>query len=242
MTFSTRVTTTDESAIIHEVIATAGWGITHECVHVVQSLDPAAYLLASDESGRAIGVGFGLAFRQSAWIGHLVVRPEARGLGVGKALFDEILRHLVDSGKWPIYLVATEMGAPLYAKFGFVHDGGWTRWEFPHGAEPNLAAVAALGASSLGISVLPIEDGHLSRLVQFDTERFGDDRGQLLELSYRMYPSGRWWPSAQTETWPAAWSAARWAWGPSWRSPKPRRRSWRACCACLRRRGRPGST
>jgi len=188
VTFSTRVTTTDETAIIHEVIATAGWGITHECVHVVQSLDPAAYLLASDESGRAIGVGFGLAFRQSAWIGHLVVRPEARGLGVGKALFDEILRHLVDSGKWPIYLVATEMGAPLYAKFGFVHDGGWTRWEFPHGAEPNLAAVAALGASSLGISVLPIEDGHLSRLVQFDTERFGDDRGQLLELSYRMYP------------------------------------------------------
>ena len=167
----------------------------------------------------------------------------ARGLGVGKALFDEILRHLVDSGKWPIYLVATEMGAPLYAKFGFVHDGGWTRWEFPHGAEPNLAAVAALGASLLGISVLPIEDGHLSRLVQFDTERFGDDRGQLLELVSDVPLAVAGGPPPRRRRGRLRGRAARRAWGPSWRSPrKPRRRSWRACCACLHRRGRPGST
>ena len=202
-------------------------------------LDPAAYLLASDESGRAIGVGFGLAFRQSAWIGHLVVRPEARGLGVGKALFDEILRHLVDSGKWPIYLVATEMVRPC-AKFGFVHDGGWTRWEFPTAPSPTWRQWPR-GASSLGISVLPIEDGHLSRLVQFDTERFGDDRGQLLEprigCPQRSLVALR--PDGDVAGCVVGGTLGL---GPSWRSPKPRRRSWRACCACLRRRGRPGST
>ncbi|NMB25275.1 MAG: GNAT family N-acetyltransferase [Firmicutes bacterium] len=185
MTIGTRVSGVSDSAIIHEIIATAGWGITRECVQVVLTLDPQAYVLGLDESGHPNGVGFGLGFHHSAWIGHLVVKPESRGQGLGHRLFEALLTRVRDLGKWPVYLTATEMGAPLYAKFGFVEDGSLTRWEMP---KSNRGTVSIEQNHANLLSVRTMETADLEEIVEFDTLRFGDNRGKLLRLFHMMYP------------------------------------------------------
>ena len=185
MNITTRVSRPDESVIIHEVIDTAGWGITLECVELVLTLDPQGYILGLDETGRALGVGFGLGFRQTGWLGHLVVRPEARGQGLGSRLFTELVERLKQAGRWPIYLTATEMGAPIYAKFGFVEDIGLTRWEIP---ETGQIKVDTSWAAHPDIRVFQIKEDDLPEIAEFDTLRFGDDRGDMLALFYRLYP------------------------------------------------------
>jgi len=185
LNITTRMSRPDESAIIHEVIDTARWGITLECVELVLSLDPQGYILGFDETGRALGVGFGLGLGQTAWLGHLVVRPEARGQGLGTRLFTELLEKVKQAGRWPIYLTATEMGAPLYAKFGFVLDGGLTRWEIP---ENSQVKVDESWSRHPDIQVLKIKEEDLPEIAEFDALRFGDNRGELLALFYRLYP------------------------------------------------------
>lgn len=175
----------EDCSTIHEVIATAGWGITRECVQVVQALDPQAYVLATDDSGRVVGVGFGVGFRASAWIGHLVVRPESRGGGVGRTMFERLLSRLKQLGRWPIYLTATQMGAPLYAKFGFIEDGGWTRWTIPETRQPEADVYQDHPEE---VHVRAMIDSDLSEVYRFDAERFGDHRGELLGLFHRLYP------------------------------------------------------
>jgi len=185
VTVKTRLSRLGDSAIIHEVIATAGWGITRECVQVVQTLDPEGYTLGVDDLGGPIGVGFGLGFHRSAWIGHLVVRPENRGQGLGGCLFQQLLTRVKNLGKWPIYLTATEMGAPLYAKFGFVEDGTLTRWEIP---ASGIAVTGNRKGCFEDFDIRNLENEDMQEVAEFDALRFGDYRGELLELFHRMYP------------------------------------------------------
>lgn len=187
MTIGLRVAGPNDKAIIHEIIATAGWGITRECVQVVQTLDAQAYTLGLDDRGHPNGVGFGLGFAKSAWIGHLVVRPESRGQGLGQRLFESLLTRVQEMGKWPVYLTATQMGAPIYAKFGFVEDGALTRWEMPNPKQTSVGA-SAKQARPCALNIHTMRTDDLSEIISYDTIRFGDNRGRLLESFHLMYP------------------------------------------------------
>lgn len=204
MDFSLRVAGLPDLEQLHDVVSTTGWGITRESIRAILTWDPEAYLVAEDPAGRALGVGFGLRWERTGWIGHLVVRPEAQGVGIGKALFGRALERLKAAGAWPVYLTATTMGAPLYAKFGFQPDGGWSRWRGVVTAEAAERLVRPEdGAPSDPASQQPdgqpdgaavearvMEAADLPSVVRFDAERFGDDRGQALRYLFAAYPGG----------------------------------------------------
>jgi hypothetical protein len=141
--------------------------------------------VAEDASGLALGVGFGLLWGRTGWIGHLVVRPEAQGAGIGKTLFGRALERLAAAGARPVYLTATTVGAPLYAEFGFQPDGGWSRWRGV--VSPETGNGPPSGAA---VEARVMETADLPRVVRFDAERFGDDRGQALRYLYAAYPGG----------------------------------------------------
>ena len=62
-----------------------------------------------------------------AWIGMLLVHPDHRGRGIGKALLQRALDQLSDVSC--VKLDATPLGQPLYEKLGFKAEWGLTRWE-----------------------------------------------------------------------------------------------------------------
>lgn len=66
-----------------------------------------------------VGVGTAIVHNDIAWLAHIVVNPSFRKRGIGRL----ITQTLVDNSKLydceTIYLIATELGAPVYRKVGF---------------------------------------------------------------------------------------------------------------------------
>ncbi len=66
-----------------------------------------------------VGIGAAIIHSDVAWLGHIIVHPDHRRKGIGQL----ITRTLVDTA-WKnscstIYLIATELGKPVYLKVGF---------------------------------------------------------------------------------------------------------------------------
>lgn len=61
-----------------------------------------------------------------ATVGHIIVAPALQGVGLGKRLMQVIFA--ANEGR-TLMLNATEAGAPLYAKVGFVPAGGVTQYQ-----------------------------------------------------------------------------------------------------------------
>jgi N-acetylglutamate synthase-like GNAT family acetyltransferase len=66
-----------------------------------------------------MGIGTVIYHGDTAWLAHIIVHPDQRNKGVGT----EITAHLVnsiDKNIFPsIYLIATDLGEPVYKKLGF---------------------------------------------------------------------------------------------------------------------------
>lgn len=83
-----------------------------------------------DESGRIVASGAVLpmgAPGQVAWISMILVLPELRGQGLGRAVFDHCLRQVRADGRVAM-LDATPAGEALYRQFGFETLWRLTRW------------------------------------------------------------------------------------------------------------------
>jgi GNAT superfamily N-acetyltransferase len=83
----------------------------------------------AEEDGKVIGTS-GLCFYTLApshnnmsggvaYIQNMYTLPEYRGRGIAKVLFDKVLTEAKERGYKKISLHATEMGRPIYEKFGF---------------------------------------------------------------------------------------------------------------------------
>jgi GNAT superfamily N-acetyltransferase len=100
-----------------------------------------------------------------AWIGMLLVEPELRNRGVGRALLQQAIQHLDSRGVPCMRLDATPQGKLLYEKLGFVDQYEIERWGLKRQPpEPKSAATAP----------------HFGKVLELDREVFGADRSALL--------------------------------------------------------------
>lgn len=115
-----------------------------------------------------IPIGFVTAFRheESGWIGNLLIRKEARGRGLGRALFERALTALERSGACTVWLTASAQGKLLYEKYGFEEIDRVTRLRGKAGP------VQSSRHCSAGYS--------LAAMVETDRLGWGDRRGTLL--------------------------------------------------------------
>ena len=104
--------------------------------------------------------------KELAWIGMLLVHPDARGRGIGCALLARCVEHLRAIGIACIKLDATPQGKALYDQFGFEEEWSLTRWEtraftlvktesehdvHPY-APPDQRAIEQLDGTAFGVS------------------------------------------------------------------------------------------
>ncbi len=70
-------------------------------------------------AGRIVGIGTRIHHEDVAWLAHIIVHRDFRRQGIGL----QITKHLVAAANSnTIYLLATNLGAPVYEKAGFVTE------------------------------------------------------------------------------------------------------------------------
>jgi len=125
------------------------------------------------EDGYTLGYITSIAYRNSGWIGNLLVRPEARKRGIGRRLMEGAIAALNDSGVETIWLTASAQGAGLYRQLGFKEIDRINRW---------------IGAGAAAEPAPPVAKAAATHLMDHDLAGWGDRRDALLRLS-----AGRGW-------------------------------------------------
>jgi GNAT superfamily N-acetyltransferase len=106
-----------------------------------------AGVLIIEEDAVPVGYAFWRSYGAISHVAHVVVAPQARGRGVGRALLDEVRLRAIASGSTHWFLTVKQDNAPairLYKRMGMVIDReGWaveTSWTdleaLPHGPAP----------------------------------------------------------------------------------------------------------
>ncbi len=149
----------------------AGWNQTIEDWERFLALEPDGCFLAEWEgrpAGTATTIQYGTAL---AWIGMLLVHPDHRRRGIGRALLERALDHLRDRGVRTVKLDATPLGEPLYASLGFKTEWTLARWS---------GRVPAPRASLSGAGLRSWGEADLGEIGELDGTVFGVSRRRLL--------------------------------------------------------------
>ena len=68
---------------------------------------------------KIIGVGCPIIHDDVAWLGHIIVHPDFRNQGHGTTITKHLIKIAEGLKTSTIFLIATDMGAPVYSKLGF---------------------------------------------------------------------------------------------------------------------------
>jgi GNAT superfamily N-acetyltransferase len=73
-----------------------------------------------NNNDKIAGIGSGNSFGSTAWLSHIITRPEFRKKGIAGAIVNHLHKSLMNSGCETISLIATDYGYPVYKKAGFI--------------------------------------------------------------------------------------------------------------------------
>jgi len=156
------------------VRALAGWNQTIADWERFLAVAPDGCFLAEWDgipAGTATTITYSPAL---AWIGMVLVHPEYRRRGIGRALLERCIEHLRGRGVRCVKLDATPAGKPVYENLGFKEEWTLSRWEHAATDWPGSEScsgiqqchdpdgVESLDAAAFGVS----RSGLLERLIQ----------------------------------------------------------------------------
>ncbi len=106
-------------------------GLAGAAAHLGQyvAVQPDGYWLAVEDNSTVVGVGGALRFGPVAFVGAMAVLPSHRGRGVGTAILQRTMSEATRHGCTTLLLEATALGAPVYARAGFVPCGVTQVWQ-----------------------------------------------------------------------------------------------------------------
>jgi GNAT superfamily N-acetyltransferase len=131
--------------------AIAGWNQTLGDWRRFLEMEPEGCFLA-EWNDSAVGTATTLRYAtEVAWIGMVLVHPEHRRRGIGRALLNHCIAWLQECGVRCIKLDATPTGKQVYDGLGFKSEWTLARWEQagPQVAKPNDACLRPWRASDL---------------------------------------------------------------------------------------------
>jgi ribosomal protein S18 acetylase RimI-like enzyme len=149
--------------------AREGWASGVRDFQLYLDHDPDGCFIAR-EGNQRVGMVTTTRYPSSGWIGNLIVDPEYRSRGVGRALMAHGLAHLETAEVETVRLDGDPPGIPLYLSLGFVDE-----WE-------SLRFRWAGAAADFPDDVEQLEQSDVDRVAAFDRCFFGDNRARVLGL------------------------------------------------------------
>lgn len=138
-------------------------------IHLI-NINIAKFLIAV-KNEKIFGIGGLFLFKQVGSIGYMGVLPEYRGIGVGTEIFKELMEIAINLGYKTIVLYASQLGEPIYKKFGFYGSYSAIMYNLPI----NVPKLEIHRKDVESINFLP------SWLLKLDRETIGFDRSEYLK-------------------------------------------------------------
>lgn len=144
---------------------TEGWRISLPEQRLFQSQWRSSFYVLW-EGGCRCAFASGVVYDSSGWIGNLIVDPQRRHQGYGSKIFRFVFNQLITLPRIQrIWLTASEQGAPLYRRYGFIDLDRVGRW-------------SAQGSGD----ELPLPEADLASLSRMDERCWGESRKPLLRI------------------------------------------------------------
>jgi GNAT superfamily N-acetyltransferase len=115
---------------------------------------------------KIIGVGSTIVHKNVAWLAHIIVAPEHRNKGIGKLITQSLVDLAYTKQCDTINLIATDLGAPVYEKVGFV-----TETEYVY-----FKDVTADPGWTISEHIKPINESYYGQIADFDWQVSSEDR------------------------------------------------------------------
>jgi GNAT superfamily N-acetyltransferase len=150
----------------------AGWNQTLSDWERFLALEPEGCFLAEWEGAPAGTATTAIYASTLAWVGMVLVHPDRRRLGIGRALLQHCIHYIRDRGVRCVKLDATPAGKPVYEGLGFQAEWTLTRW---------TGFARSLQSTGGGNRVRPwrVEDG--ASVNALDERVFGVSRRRLFD-------------------------------------------------------------
>lgn len=117
------------------------------------------------------GIGTVILHEDTAWLAHIIVHPAHRNNGLG-GLITRNLVEQVDRSKYKtIYLIATDLGYPVYLKVGFELEATY-----------GLFTSDKLMMAETSAYILPFQTCHAPEVFALDRKVSGEGRQATLDL------------------------------------------------------------
>jgi GNAT superfamily N-acetyltransferase len=121
--------------------------------------------------GRMAGIGTGIVHGDVAWLGHIIVHPDFRNRGLGGIITKALVEQMHAKNCKTIYLIATELGEPVYKKIGFETE---TEYVFFKDLVKNIDW-------NPSAEVIPYNPSHKDQIIEIDRFVSGENRMVHLE-------------------------------------------------------------
>ena len=161
---------TEEDITNLPLIQPADWpDITPTFLHYLHSSFCFPYKLIADNT--FAGTGTVIIHNDVAWLAHIIVHLDHRKKGLGNFITQSLLSSLQDKNCSTVYLIATDLGLPVYLKQGFLEDTEYVAYK----------KTAELPQFSTNENITGFTEIYKEQIKRLDRKISGEDRFFILE-------------------------------------------------------------
>jgi ribosomal protein S18 acetylase RimI-like enzyme len=184
------IATQEDFEDIFKLLDMVAWGETREDITRIMRNSNHKYISVIDkETAEMVGITLAASFGQIGIIGHVIVKPEYRGMGIGQELMKEAMKILQFQGCTTIKLDAVKLAKTLYKRVGFVFEMNSLRYkiniEKPSDLD-NLIAKTKKYDQKFPVSNCKEDD--LAVILEADKVFFGGNREDFLSPLFEEHP------------------------------------------------------
>ncbi len=120
---------------------------------------------------KIVGIGTTIIHNKTAWLAHIIVHADYRNQKIGKLITRTLVETSYSKGCETIYLLATELGEPLYRKIGFETETEYVIFD-SNGTNDRF---------EISENIVAIDSAIKEQITHMDRQVTGEDRALLLE-------------------------------------------------------------
>jgi len=184
------IATREDFEDVYKLIDLTGWGESRDDIKRALVNPSNKYItIINNETAEMIGITLAASFGQIGVIGHVIVKPNYRDMGIGQELMNEAMKILQFQGCKTIKLDAVEEAKTLYERVGFIFELNSLRYKINIDGPTYLDdLIAKTKKYEQKFPVFNCKEDDLAQIFEADKELFGGNRQDFLFSLFEDFP------------------------------------------------------